>query len=234
MIFDPMYFLFVIPPLLLGLWAQHSVKSTFARWSEVRSASGMSGAEVARAILDRNGLHGVPVEAVAGQLSDHYDPKTRSVHLSESVYGSRSVAAVSVAAHEVGHAIQHAKAYAPMTARSALWPLAAFGSGAWGILLMIGTVLTFFIGSPLGMYAIAFGVIFYSFAVLFHVVTLPVEFNASSRARVQLQELGLVTSADAAGTSKVLNAAAMTYVAGALAALAELAYWLFVLFGNRR
>lgn len=234
MIFDPMYFLFIGPPLLLGLWAQHSVKSTFARWSEVRSASGMTGAEVARMILDRNGLHGVPVEQVAGQLSDHYDPKTRTVRLSESVHGSRSVAAVSVAAHEVGHAIQHERSYVPMTARSALWPVAAFGSSAWAILLMVGTLLMFFAHSPIGLYVIAFGVIFYSFAVLFHVVTLPVEFNASSRARMQLQELGLVTSQDAAGTAKVLNAAALTYVAGALAALAELAYWLYVLFGSRR
>jgi Zn-dependent membrane protease YugP len=223
---------FMIVPLLFGFWAQHHVTSSFRTWSEVPSASGMTGSEVARRILDQNGLHDVQVVPVAGELSDHYDPKTRTVALSEPVFGARSVSALSVAAHEVGHAIQHQQRYAPMSMRAALFPAAALGSNVWQILLMVGMVLMF-VTPVLGMWAIAIGVGFYAFAVLFHVVTLPVEFDASRRAKVQLQQLGVVAANETNGVSKVLSAAAMTYVAGALAAIMQLIYWVMILLNNR-
>ena len=223
---------FMIVPLAFGMWAQWRVTSSFRTWSEVSSSSGMTGADVARRILDQNGLHDVQIVPVSGELSDHYDPKTRTVALSEPVYGARSIAALGVAAHEVGHAIQHQQRYAPMSMRSALFPAAALGSNLWQILLMVGIVLMF-VTPQLGMWAIAIGICFYAFAVLFHVVTLPVEFDASRRAKVQLQQLGIVSSNETQGVSRVLGAAAMTYVAGALAAIMQLIYWVMVLANNR-
>jgi hypothetical protein len=186
--------------------------------------SGLSGADVARRILDSNGLSGVPVnQSNAGPLSDHYDPRKRTVNLSKPVFAGRSIAATAVAAHEVGHAIQHATAYAPMKARTAIWPLAAFSSQAWMFFLIGG----FFISNLSGtLFTIAF--ILYAFAVVFQIVTLPVEFNASSRAKEQVAALGLASGAEQDGVSATLKAAAMTYVAGALAALLQLIY-LFVL-----
>jgi Zn-dependent membrane protease YugP len=187
----------------------------------------MSGADVARTILDRNGLTNVPVEqSPGGPLSDHYDPRKRAVYLSEPVYHGRSISAAAVGAHEVGHAIQHAKAYAPFRARSALWPVVAFASNTWIFLLMIGLFAQAFqlIGAAVVLYAIV---------VLFQFVTLPVEFDASRRALVQVRELGLVSQGESSGARKVLTAAAMTYVAGALAALSQLAYYALVFLGNR-
>ncbi len=223
---------FMIVPLAFGMWAQWRVTSSFRTWSEVSSSSGMTGADVARRILDQNGLHDVQIVPISGELSDHYDPKTRTVALSEPVFGARSIAALGVAAHEVGHAIQHQQRYAPMSMRSALFPAAALGSNLWQILLMVGIVLMF-VTPQLGMWAIAIGICFYAFAVLFHVVTLPVEFDASRRAKVQLQQLGIVSSNETQGVSRVLGAAAMTYVAGALAAIMQLIYWVMVLANNR-
>ncbi len=221
-------------PLVIGLWAQHRVTSSFRKWSDVQSSSGMTGADVARRILDQNGLSDVQVVPVPGELSDHYDPKTRTVALSEPVYAQRTVAALGVAAHEVGHAIQHANRYAPMSVRSALFPAAALGSNMWQILLMVGIVLSVVGSTHVGMWAIALGVCFYAFAVLFHVVTLPVEFDASRRAKIQLNQLGFVSASEAGGVSNVLGAAAMTYVAGALAAIMQLIYWVMVLTNNRQ
>lgn len=214
-------------PLLFGLWAQHKVKSTFQRYSEVPEDTGMTGAEVARRILDANGLQGVPVEAVPGALTDHYDPRKRSVHLSEPVYGAATISSTAVAAHEVGHAIQHAKSYFPMTARSALWPVTAFASSTWMFLLLIGAVL-----GSLNM--IVFAIALYAAVVLFQFVTLPVEFDASRRAAVQLRELGIANPDESAGVRKVLTGAALTYVAGALAALSQLVYFVLVFLGNRQ
>ena len=228
-----MYLLFLAPFLLLGLWAQSHVGSTFRKWSQVPSSTGMTGAEVARRILDQHGLHDVTIHAVPGELSDHYDPRARTVNLSEPVYGQRTVAAASVAAHEVGHALQHAHGYVPLQLRSAFFPVAAFGSSAFMPLFIIGIVL-YAMGSVLGVWAFLAAIVLYGFAVLFQLVTLPVEFNASSRARGELETMmpGAI-SQDGQGTAAVLNAAALTYVAAALAALAQL-MWLVVQFASQR
>jgi Zn-dependent membrane protease YugP len=213
-------------PLVFGLWAQHKVKSTFQRFSEIPEDTGMTGAEVARRILDANGLQGVPVEAVPGALTDHYDPRKRSVHLSEPVYGAATISSTAVAAHEVGHAIQHAQAYFPMKARSALWPVTAFASSTW-MFLLLGAVL-----GSLNM--IVFAIALYAAVVLFQLVTLPVEFDASRRAAIQLRELGIANPDESTGVRKVLTGAALTYVAGALAALSQLIYFVLVFLGNRQ
>jgi Zn-dependent membrane protease YugP len=214
-------------PMIIGLVIQSRLRKTFAGNSKIPISTGKSGADVAREILDRNGLRAVPVQASkAGPLSDHYDPRKRGIYLSQPVYEGRSVASTAVAAHEVGHALQHANAYVPMTLRSAVWPLASFGQQAWFFLLIGGVILNI-----AGLITLALAV--FGFAVLFQLVTLPVEFNASRRAAVQLSELGLVTSdAEAAGVRQTLSAAAMTYVAGALAAVSQLIYFLMV-FGGR-
>ncbi len=214
-------------PLVLGLIVQSRLKSTFAKNSRVPVASGKTGAEVAREILDRNGLQGVPVHpSKAGPLSDHYDPRKRGVFLSEPVYAGRSIAATAVAAHEVGHAIQHATAYVPMSIRSAIWPVAAFGSQAWFFILMAGVLFGAF-----GLVQLA--LVVFSAVIVFQLVTLPVEFNASRRAMAQIRETGLVNDAEAVGARQTLTAAAMTYVAGALASIAQLLYFLAIFGGGR-
>ena len=218
-----LYFVFLIPPLIIGFVVQAWLKKTVAANMQVAVANGMTGADIARQILDRNGLQDVPVDtSPGGPLSDHYDPRKKSVHLSEPVYGGRSVASTAIAAHEVGHAIQHAKAYGPFRVRSAMWPAVAFASQAWLFLLMIGLV-----AQITGL--MTFAVILFAVVVLFQLVTLPVEFDASRRAMAQISDLGLVSTGESQGARKVLTAAAMTYVAGALAALSQLAYWLLIL-----
>jgi uncharacterized protein len=218
-----LYFVFLIPPLIIGFVVQAWLKKTVAANMQVAVANGMTGADIARQILDRNGLHDVPVDtSPGGPLSDHYDPRKKSVHLSEPVYGGRSVASTAIAAHEVGHAIQHAKAYGPFRVRSAMWPAVAFASQAWLFLLMIGLF-----AQITGL--MTFAVILFAVVVLFQLVTLPVEFDASRRAMAQISDLGLVSTGESQGARKVLTAAAMTYVAGALAALSQLAYWLLIL-----
>ena len=222
-----LYFLFLVPPLIIGFAVQHWLKKTVAANMQVPVANGLSGADVARQILDHNGLHDVPVEtSPGGPLSDHYDPRQRSVHLSEPVYGGRSVASTAIAAHEVGHAIQHAKAYTPFRARSALWPVVAFASNAWFFLLLIGMF-----AQVLGLIQLA--ILLFAVVVLFQLVTLPVEFDASRRALAQVNDLGLLVPSESQGARKVLTAAAMTYVAAALAALTQLAYYALVFLGNR-
>ena len=211
-----------IVPMLIGFWAQHRVKSTFARNLQVPASHGLTGAEVARRVLDANGLQDVPIEETPGQLSDHYDPKNRSVHLSPDVYNGRSISSSAVGAHEVGHAIQHAKSYAFFKFRSAMFPAVAFASQIW-VLFLIGGIFLQLTGF------IVVAVALYSIAVLFQIVTLPVEFDASSRAKQQLRDLGLVGSNEAQGVNSVLKAAAWTYVAGALAAVAILLYYLSLL-----
>jgi uncharacterized protein len=216
------YFLFLIPPMIIGFVIQGRLKRTVGEQMKVAVANGMTGEQVAQLILEHNGLAGVPVNpAAGGPLSDHYDPRNRTVNLSQGVYDGRSVASVAIAAHEVGHAIQHQKAYGPFKLRSAMAPAVGFASSAWFILLIIGifTRVT-------GLAQLA--ILLFALVVLFQLVTLPVEFDASRRAKQQLSSLGLVSSGEAAGASKVLSAAAMTYVAGALAALSQLAYWLLV------
>ena len=222
-----LYLAFMIPPLILGLAVQGWLKRTFARYSNVELASGLQGAQVAREILSRNGLDAVPVDtSPGGALSDHYDPRKKALFLSEPVFYPATVAAAAVAAHETGHALQDARGYPPLKIRSAVYPAVAFASNAWIWLLILGAVL-----GQLNLVALALAI--YSIAVLFHVVTLPVEFNASRRAAAQLRELGIVGAAESAGVQKVLRAAALTYVAGALAAISLLLYYALVFFGNR-
>ena len=210
--------------LFLGIWNLQILKSKYykeqAEKNQVRS---ITLTAPRGKILDRNGLQGVPVEpSPGGPLSDHYDPRKKSVHLSEPVYAGNSVASAAIAAHEVGHAIQHQKAYTPFRLRSAMWPAVSLASNAWLILLMIGLF-----AQIAGL--MTFAVVLYAVVVLFQLVTLPVEFDASRRAMSQLKELGLVTTGESQGARKVLTAAAMTYVAAALAALSQLAYWLIVI-----
>ncbi len=218
----PTFLIAFIVPMVIGLWAQHRVKSTFARNLEVPASHGMTGAEVARRILDSNGLHEVPIEETPGSLSDHYDPRSRSVHLSPEVFSGRSIASTAVGSHEVGHALQHAKSYAFFKFRSALAPAVQFTSNIW-LLFLIGGIFLQISGF------ILIAVALYSVAVLFTIVTLPVEFNASQRAKTQLNELGLVPANESEGVKSVLSAAAWTYVAGALAAVAMLLYYLSLL-----
>jgi uncharacterized protein len=211
-----------VVPMVIGLWAQHRVKSTFAKNLEVPVSHGMTGAEVARRILDANGLQEVPIEESPGTLSDHYDPRSRSVHLSPEVYHGRSISSTAVGSHEVGHALQHARSYAFFQFRSALWPAVSFASNIW-FLFLIGGIFFQITGF------ILLAVALYSVAVLFQIVTLPVEFDASRRAKAQLTSMGFVPSQEAGGIKSVLNAAAWTYVAGALAAIAMLLYYLSLL-----
>lgn len=226
--FDPVYLLFLVPGLLLSFWASSRVKSTFQRYSQVRARSGMSGAEAARALLTRSGVGGVRVEEVAGFLSDHYDPGQRTLRLSPDVYHGRTLAALGVAAHEAGHAIQHATSYGPLKFRSAVVKPAMIGSN-------LG-----FIVAALGMGIQATGLIWVGIAlfgvfVLFTLVTLPVEFDASRRAVAVLEQSGIITRGERPGTEAVLQAAAMTYVAAAVSAVLQLLYLLMRagVFGRR-
>lgn len=219
MYFDPLYFVFLAPGLLLSLWASFKVKSTFKHYSEVPAASGMSGAQAAAELMRRKGIHDVGVEEVAGFLSDHYDPSAKVLRLSPDVYRGRSLAALGVAAHEAGHAIQHATGYGPLKFRSWVVKPAQIGSNIGGMLCAIGIGLA----STKMVWA---GVVLFSAFVVFTLVTLPVEFNASSRAVAVLEQEGMISRSEVDGTKAVLNAAAMTYVAGAIGAIMQLLYFL--------
>jgi Zn-dependent membrane protease YugP len=220
------YLMFILPALILSIYAQIKVKSTFKRYSQVRSSRGMSGVDVATTILRRNGMSGqVAVEAVAGSLSDHYDPTARKVRLSETVYGSNSIAAIGVAAHEVGHAIQHHESYGPLELRHRIVPVTNFASGASFPVLLLG----FFLNS---LDLIMVGIILFSAVVVFHLVTLPVELNASRRAVAQLSSSGLITGGEVPMVKKVLGAAALTYLAATLSSIATLLYYLMIFAGG--
>ncbi len=225
--FDPTMILVLIG-VILSLAASAKVKSTFARYSKVRSMTGMTGAEAAQRLLNSQGIYDVTVRHVSGSLSDHYDPRTKTVNLSDDVYSSSSVAAIGVAAHECGHAIQHAVGYAPLNFRSALVPIANFGSQISWPLILIGVLIGGF-GSPI----VQLGIILFSLAVLFQLVTLPVEFNASSRAVRLLDSTGILSGNEVDGTRRVLGAAALTYVAAAAGSILQLLR-LIILFGGRR
>jgi len=218
------YFAFII---LIPLWAQSRVKNTFARYARVPSSSYRRGAEVAREILNANGLYNVGIEEQRGHLSDHYDPRTKTVRLSSETYHGQSIAAAAVASHECGHAIQDAQGYAFLRFRHALVPVANFGSNASWVLIMIG-ILAHLSGMLL------LGIIFMAAAVLFQLITLPVEFNASNRAMDQIVSLGLIPSAEERETRKVLNAAALTYVAAAAVAVLELLRLVLIFTGMNR
>lgn len=222
---DPTYIL-ILAGVVLSMLASLKVKSTFSRYSTVRSASGMTGEQVAHRILSYAGISDVTVTHISGQLNDHYNPKTKVVALSDAVYGSNSVAAIAVAAHECGHVIQHAKAYKPLSIRTALVPVANFGSGASWFVILAGII--FSIPS-----LVTAGIVLFSAAVLFQIVTLPVEFNASGRALRILQETGILGHNEGRDAGKVLRAAALTYVAAAAASILQLLR-LILLFGRNR
>ena len=221
--YDPTYII-LIPAILFTLFAQGKVKNTFSRYSRVRNRNNITGVEAARIVLDYNGLHDVKIAQIRGSMTDNYNPVTKVLSLSETVYGVNSVAAVSVACHEVGHAIQHAKGYAPLKFRNAILPVVNFASALTWPLVLIGLVLlvsnpnTYYLGNTI----FNIGIIAFMAVVAFHLITLPVEFNASRRAIQQMEELGLVADEDIGGSKRVLSAAAMTYVAALAMAVANL------------
>lgn len=224
--FDPTIILVLIGAVI-SMVASAKVQSTFHRYSSVRSMTGMTGAEAARRLLNSQGIHDVSVEQVAGNLTDHYDPRNKVLKLSESVYGSTSVSAIGVAAHECGHAIQDNVGYAPLKLRGAFVPVANFGAMISWPMILIGLFLG---GSSV---LIQVGIFLFSFSVLFQLITLPVEFNASNRAVRLLEETGILAGQEVDGTKKVLGAAALTYVAAAAASILQLLR-LVILFGGRR
>ncbi len=220
MFFDPMYLLFVmLPGMALSAWASFRTKRAFKKYSKVRAATGYTGAQAARAMLDREGLQDVKINRSHGFLSDHYNPATKSLALSEAVYGSNSISAIGVATHEAGHAIQHAQHYKPLWLRSVLVPTANIGSSLGYIVMMAG----FFMNS---MGIITIGIVLFSAVVLFQIVTLPVEFDASARAKKLVVAHGIISPTEREGVDRVLNAAALTYVAAAVSSLLTLLYFL--------
>lgn len=225
--YDPTYMLIVISALI-SLFAQFLVNSRFSKYSRVRSRSGMTGAQAAERILQSQGIYDVAIQRVSGKLTDHYDPRNKTLNLSDAVYASTSVAAVGVAAHECGHAIQHARGYAPLSFRSALVPVANIGSQLSWLFIILGI---FFGGSHT---LIMIGILMFSAAVLFQIVTLPVEFNASGRALKLLSETGILQKDEVSDTRKVLSAAALTYVAAAATAVLQLLRLLRLFGGNDR
>ena len=222
---DPTYLLFIAPAVLLALWAQYRVQSAYAAAGQVPAP--LSGAAAARHILDSAGLTGVPIEIVPGHLTDHYDPRDRVLRLSEEVFHGRSLAAVGIAAHEAGHALQHAWVYGPLVVRNFAVPIASFGSGASILMLIFGAILN----QPWLFLA---GIIAFSGVVEFQVVNLPVEFNASARAKTQLAQLGIVGPDEMRYVNAVLNAAALTYVAATLQAILTLLYYVMRFSGMGR
>ena len=228
--FDPTFIL-MLPALAFALWAQWKVKSTYKKFAQVPAANGLTGRDMARAIMQRNAVEGVNIEEIGGSLSDHYDPRDRTVRLSPDIYEGNSIAAIAVAAHEVGHVLQHQQGYLPLRMRSSFAPAAGFGSSLAMPLFFIG--LLFGPRMPFSGMLMDLGILFFTAAVVFHFVTLPVEFDASRRALRQLTESGAVMPQEVAGARQVLDAAALTYVAAAAMAALQLLR-LVVLRGNRR
>lgn len=234
MIFSSTWLLLALPGILLGLWAQSRVRSNFNKYSDVRTLRNVTGAQVARDLLDAQGLYDVAVEETQGMLTDHYDPRTRVLRLSPGVYRTPSVAAAGIAAHEMGHALQHAKGYAPLHLRSALVPATQFGSNLAPMIFMGGFLLQWLGAGSLGYWIAWLGVALFAIAVVFTLVTLPVEFDASRRAKALLQSHGVIVGDEMTGINKVLDAAAWTYVAAAVAAVGQLLYYVLLLTGGRR
>ena len=231
-----MYLLFLIPPLLFMIYAQYKVTSTYNKYSKVANMQRMSGAQAAQVLLRANGLANVRIEGVRGKLTDHYDPRSKALRLSEEVYTKPSVASLGIVAHEIGHAMQDDRGYAPMRIRSALVPAASIGSSLGYYLAFAGLIL-YFISTTLtdvAQWLVLGGIILFAGAVLFTLVTLPVEYNASSRARQMLKANGLVSTQEYDAASAVLSAAALTYVAALLQAVAQLLFFVMMLFGMRR
>ncbi len=230
---DPRYLLFMLPGLLFSLWAQSKVKGTYGKFSRVPNSAGATGAEAARQVLNSQGLYDVQIEAVPGELTDHYDPRHRILRLSQGVYNVRSIAAIGIAAHEAGHAIQHAKSYAPLKARTAIVPVVNIGSQLGFILLMVGLFVS-------SLRPVAWvGVAMFALTTVFAFITLPVEFDASRRAKAALAQVGLVDGGvgggeEGRGVAAVLSAAAWTYIAGFTVSLLQLLYWVSLLTGSSR
>jgi Zn-dependent membrane protease YugP len=230
--FDPLYLLFMIPGLIFSLWAQSKVHSTYAKYSRVPNAAGVTGMQAARAVLDSAGLRDVAIEAIPGELTDHYDPSKRILRLSQGIYGVKSIASIGVAAHEAGHAIQHKEGYAALQLRTAIVPAVNIGS-KFGFLLL-------FFGIIIGVTQLAWvGVALFALTTVFALITLPVEFDASRRAKQALVSVGLADGGvagggESKGVSAVLDAAAWTYIAGFVTSLLQLLYWVSLLSGNRR
>lgn len=220
MIFDPMYFMFIAPAFLFSLWASWRTRANFKTYSKVPVSSGLSGAEAARRLLEGAGIHDVTVGRSRGLLSDHYNPVNKSLNLSDGVHDSRSLAAVGIAAHEAGHAIQHARHFGPLKLRSALVPTASIGSNLGYLIMLIGLFMS-------SANVVLIGAAFFSAILVFQLVTLPVEFDASNRAKALVVENGIVAAGERRGMDKVLNAAAMTYVAAVASSLMTLLYFLF-------
>lgn len=215
---DSTYWLFAIPGLLLGLYAQFKLMGTYGRYLRVPTTRGLTGAQAARAILDSSGLHHMPVHEVGGRLTDHYDPTKKALFLSSENFHGHSVAAVGVAAHEAGHALQHKAAYAPLQLRMMMVPATRIASFAWMGILVLGMVL----GGPYFSKFLGIAIAIFAIITLFQVITLPVEYDASRRAKAQLLNLGLVLPQESGGVSKVLNAAALTYVAAMVTSVLQL------------
>jgi len=216
---DPVYFIFIAPALLLSLWASFRTKNAFKKYSRVPTASGQSGAEAAARLLASAGLGDVKILRARGMLTDHYNPANRTLNLSEGVYDSRSVAAVGIAAHEAGHAIQHAEHYKPLWIRSLLVPTASIGSNLGYMVMFIGLLMA-------SQNLVLVGALLFSAVLAFQVVTLPVEFDASSRAKLMLTQHGIIAGPERQGVNRVLNAAALTYVAAVVSSLMTLLYFL--------
>ena len=225
--FDPTWLLFALPGLLLGLWAQARVRGAFNKYSKVRNARGLTGAQVARLLLDEQGLSHVAIEETQGRLSDHYDPRSKILRLSPEVYRTNSIAAAGIAAHELGHALQDSKGYAPLRLRSAIVPATQFGTMLAPWLFIAGLLLNI---TPLAW----FGVILFGIAVVFTLVTLPVERDASKRAKAMLTSSGILIGDEIQGANKVLDAAALTYVAAAVSSIGQFLYYVMLLGGDRR
>ena len=227
MFFDYYYLVLVVPTLILSMIAQILVKSTFSKYSQIRCSKSITGQDAARLLMRENSINDVAIEAVGGSLTDHYDPGAKKLRLSDPVYNQPSIAAVGVAAHETGHAIQHAKHYGPLVLRSTLVPVANIGSRAGPILAMAGL----FLSIPL---LLDIGIVLFAGAVVFYIITLPVEFNASARALAILRSGNVLTQEELIGVKKVLGAAAMTYVASALTAIMSLLRLVLISRGRRR
>ncbi len=225
MYFDIMQLVFIAPALLLAMLAQFWLSSAYRSMSQVRAR--MTGFEAARRILDHNGLQNVEIEQVEGHLSDHYDPSSKVLRLSRDVFAGSSMVSVGVAAHEAGHAIQDARRYAPLVIRNLAVPAANFGSSVGTILLMVGMMMAFSAMAKLGTWVFLAGIVLFGATVVFQLVNLPVEFDASSRAKTELVNLGIISGPELPNVSRVLNAAALTYVAATLQAVLTLAYYIF-------
>lgn len=223
---DITYIIFIIPALLFGIWAQISVQSAFSKYSRVPSARGYTGAEVAKLLLEQNGIYDVTIRHISGSLTDNFNPREKTLNLSDDVYNSTSVAAIGVAAHETGHAIQHAVGYRPIKWREAIIPVTQLGSWAYFPIILLGIVFS-------SQTLVNVGILLFATIALFQLVTLPVEFNASNRAIATLENNGILYGSEITGAKAVLRAAALTYVAALVSALAQLLR-LLVIFGGRR